>query len=157
LLLPGWSRVSAQEFLPSFPPSTATPEATTAAGPPQTALPPEKVEFPTASCSDGCQDDEKAKPFWAKNPPVTRFPRPGFFCIPPTGPGYYSAWDLLQGNERENPPKFPYGPIGPTPFSFFNADFRYLDDPQNTQTDWLDCTKRIHFGDNWLLSFGGEE
>jgi hypothetical protein len=81
----------------------------------------------------------------------------GFFYTPPTGPGYYSAWDLLKGNKREKPPRFPYGPVCLTPFPFFDADFRYLDDPQNTQDDWLDFTKRIHLGDHWLFSVGGEE
>jgi hypothetical protein len=81
----------------------------------------------------------------------------GFFSIPPAGPGYYTAWDCLRGNELQSTPKYPYGPLGVTPFSFFDADFRYLDDPKNTQHDWLDCTKRIHLGDSWLLSVGGEE
>src|SRR5262249_24079419 len=138
-------------------PSTAPLDTKATAAGPQTAMPKEKVELAPESCPDGCQDGDDAKPFWAKNPPVTPFPPVGFFYTPPTGPGYYSASDLLRGKERENPPRFPYGPIGPTPFSFFNADFRYLDDPQNTQNDWLDCTKRIHLGDHWLLSVGGEE
>jgi hypothetical protein len=81
----------------------------------------------------------------------------GFFPFPPTGPGYYTAWDCLRGRELQAAPKFPYTPVAITPFSFFDADFRYLDDPNNTQHDWLDFTKRIHLGDNWLLSFGGEE
>src|SRR5262249_47020938 len=98
-----------------------------------------------------------SKPFWATNPPVTPFPRPAFFFIPPSGPGYYTAWECLTGNELENTPKYPYSPISITPFSFFDADFRYLDDPKNTQHDWLDFTKRIHIGDNWLFSVGGEE
>jgi Alginate export len=42
-------------------------------------------------------------------------------------------------------------------FPFYDNDFRYLDDPNNTQYDWLDPIKRIHLGDNWLLSLGGEE
>jgi hypothetical protein len=115
------------------------------------ALPPTAVEAAPASAA------ADPKPFWATKPPVTPFPKVGFFYIPPTGPGYYSAWDVCTDNYRENPPKFPYGPTCITPFTFFDADFRYLDDPKNTQHDWLDCTKRIHGGDNWLLSFGGEE
>src|SRR5579871_1049920 len=94
---------------------------------------------------EACPAEPEKKPFWATNPPVTPFPRPAFFLFPPSGPGYYSAWDCLTGNYRENAPKFPYSPISITPFSFFDADFRYLDDPNNTQHDWLfDLTKRIH-------------
>src|SRR5438105_5268451 len=42
------------------------------------------------------------------------------------------------------------------PDSFFNADFRYLDDPDNTQRDFFDCLHRIHLRDNWMFSTGGE-
>jgi hypothetical protein len=112
--------------------------------------------YPVPASSARAAGDE-AKPFWATNPPVTPFPRLGFYAILPTGPGYYSFLDLLRGQELENPPKYPYGPISPTPFSFFDADFRYLDDPNNTQHDWLDFTKRMHLGDCWLFSVGGEE
>src|SRR5262249_29251439 len=35
--------------------------------------------------------------------------------------------------------------------------YKYLDDPNNTQHDWADCTKRIKFCDNWMFSIGGEE
>jgi hypothetical protein len=115
----------------------------------------EPVPAPPAAApvEPACQVDD----FWAKNPPVTPFPRLGNFYFTPTGPGYYSLLDVLMGNERANAPKFPYGATGITQFSFFNADFRYLDDPNNTQHDWLDFTKRIHLGDNWLFSVGGDE
>ncbi len=40
---------------------------------------------------------------------------------------------------------------------FFNADnFGYLDDPNNTEHDFFDPLKRIHLGDNWLFTSGGE-
>ncbi len=97
------------------------------------------------------------KSVWAKVPPVTPIPRPGNFFILPTGPGYYSLLDVVEGNYREKPPKFPYPPFCIDAGSFFDNDFRYLDDPNNTQHDYLDPIKRIHLGDNWLLSFGGEE
>jgi hypothetical protein len=94
---------------------------------------------------------------WSKFPPVRNpIPRLGWFTIPPDGPGFYSLLDLLRGNEREKPPKYPYPPISPYPGSFFDADYRYLDDPNNTQHDWLDCLKRIHLGDNLMFSTGGE-
>ena len=41
-------------------------------------------------------------------------------------------------------------------FSFFDTDFRYLEDPENTSHDWLDRFKRMHLGDNWLMAVGGE-
>jgi hypothetical protein len=94
---------------------------------------------------------------WTKVPPISPLPRVGVFPMPPTGPGYYSLKDVLTGNWRESPPKFPYPPVSADFYSFFNADFRYLDDPKNTQHDFFDPIKRIHCGDDWLLSFGGEE
>jgi hypothetical protein len=125
---------------------------------PASPMPPVTSEPAAVPAADCCPAGGDGKPFWATKPPVTPFPRPAFFFITPTGPGYYSALDCLTGNERANAPKFPYSPIAITPFSFFDADFRYLDDPNNTQHDWLDdCTKRIHLGDNWLFSVGGEE
>jgi len=112
----------------------------------------------SAEGSDAAAAPEE-KPFWTKVPPLTPLPRTGWFQIPPSGPGYYSLYDLLVDNYREKPPKFPYPPICVDAFSFYDGDFRYLDDPNNTQFDWLDPIKRIHFGecDNWLLSLGGEE
>src|SRR5258707_2511258 len=83
-------------------------------------------------------------------------PRPGSFIIPPGGPGYYSLLDILTHNERPDRPKQPNMAVSPVFFSFFDADFRYLDDPNNTQHDWLDVLKRMHPNDNWLLSVGGE-
>jgi Alginate export len=124
---------------------------------PEPPAPAATAESSPPATVEGCPAGEPQKPFWATNPPVTVFPPPGNFAPPPTGPGYYSAWDWIIGNYRDNPPKFPYGPISICPFPFFMADFRYLDDPTNTQEDWLDFTKRIHLGDCWLLSVGGEE
>ncbi len=92
-----------------------------------------------------------------RKPPLMPIPRTGMFLIPPTGQGYYSFRDWLEGNYREKPPKFPWPPVSPFIGSFFDADFRYLDDPKNTQFDWLDPVKRIHPTDHWLLSIGGEE
>jgi hypothetical protein len=99
---------------------------------------------------DGC------KSFWSKVPPISPLPRTGPFIIFPSGPGYYSLMDVVQDNYRQNAPKTPWPPVSPDFFSFYDADFRYLDDPNNTQHDWLDPLKRIHIGDNWLMSIGGE-
>jgi hypothetical protein len=128
---------------------TATlPEATSATAPDSQAA--------TAPADKAPANDPPKSP-WSKVPPVTPIPRMGNFQILPTGPGYYSLLDYLEGNYREKPPKYPWPPFSIDPGSFFNNDFRYLDDPKNTQHDYLDPIKRIHFGDNWLLSIGGEE
>jgi hypothetical protein len=120
--------------------------------------PPTVSTTPEAAPAEGEKKEEKEKPpFWTTVPHLSPLPRTGNFIIPPTGPGYYSLLDCLQGNERKDPPKAPWPPISPDFFPFYDADFRYLDDPKNEQHDWLDCIKRIHCGDNWLLSLGGEE
>jgi Alginate export len=94
---------------------------------------------------------------WAKVPVVPFvLPRPGFFVIPPTGPGYYTGLDCLLGNYQEKPPAYPYPRNGINIFRFFDFSFAYLDKPDNTEHDLLDPLKRIHLGDDWLLSFGGE-
>ena len=103
------------------------------------------------------KEGEEDKPFWTNVPPIRPFPRPGLFLIYPSGPGYYSFRDFLEDNYRDAPPKSPYPPTCITFGSFYDADFRYLDDPKNTQHDLFDPLKRIHLSDNWLLSFGGEE
>jgi hypothetical protein len=100
---------------------------------------------------------EEGTPFWTTVPHLSPYPRTGNFIIPPSGPGYYSLQDYLTDNYRDKPPKAPWPPISADFFPFYDADFRYLDDPNNTQHDWLDPIKRIHIGDNWLLSLGGEE
>jgi hypothetical protein len=93
---------------------------------------------------------------WLKVPPIFPMPRTGDFPIPPSGPGYYSLWDCVQDKYREKPPQAPYGAVCIMPFSFFNADWRYLDDPKNTQHDYLDFLHRIHLGDNWMFDTGGQ-
>jgi hypothetical protein len=105
--------------------------------------------------ADDCKDGEKSP--WLKVPPISPFPLTGYFQILPDGPGYYSLKDVLCDEYREKPPKNPYPPVSPFFFSFYDADYRYLDDPNNTQHDWSDCYHRIHLGDNWLFSTGGEE
>jgi len=91
-----------------------------------------------------------------KNVPTPRpAPRMGSFPIPPTGPGAYSLLDALRGEELAGPPKYPYPRFGLMAPSFFDADFRYLDDPKNTECDFYDPLKRIRVGDNWMFSTGG--
>ncbi|OWK35905.1 hypothetical protein FRUB_08468 [Fimbriiglobus ruber] len=89
-------------------------------------------------------------------PPIQPFPRQGNFYIAPSGPGYYTLFDFIRGRELPDRPKNPYLQWGQNANSSFNADFRYLDDPKNTQFDFFDPLKRIHVGDDWLFSTGGE-
>jgi hypothetical protein len=93
---------------------------------------------------------------WSKVPAVRPMPRLGNFPIPPSGPGYYSLHDWLHGITRKQPPKYPYPPSALIPYSFFDADFRYLEDPKNTQHDLFDPLHRMHLGDCWLLATGGQ-
>lgn len=94
-------------------------------------------------------------PFY-NTPPILNFSRLGLYPIPPTGPGYYSFWDALTDNYRPKPPPFPWGRISLKPFPFYDTDFRYLDDPQNTYHMWSDGLKRRQIGDGFLFSTGGE-
>jgi len=89
-------------------------------------------------------------------PVVTKVPPLGSQTIPPTGPGYYSFQELLEGDERQAPPKYPYPRFGLIPPSFFDMSFAYLDDPCNTDHDLLDCLKRIEVGEQFLFSAGGD-
>lgn len=93
---------------------------------------------------------------WTKLPPHRPHPRPGYFLLPPTLPGYYSFHDWVVSNYREKPPAQPWGGFLIYQPSFFDADFRYLEKPDNTQWDVWDPLKRIHPTDDWLLSFGGQ-
>lgn len=93
---------------------------------------------------------------WSKVPPIHVFARPGYFGVPPTGPGYYSLWDCLRGNYSDKPPKYGYLPFALQPPSFFDMDFRYLEDPKTPPKDLLEGLHRLHLGDRWLLATGGE-
>lgn len=117
---------------------------------PAATVPTQEAASPAATNCDCCETFD-----WKKVPPVCIFPRPGFFPNQPTGCGYYSLQDQIRGECREAPPKYGYPCFGLMQPSFFDADFRYLDDPKNTDHDVFDALKRIHLGDNWLFSTGG--
>jgi hypothetical protein len=103
------------------------------------------------------KEEPKAPPsFWEKNPPYRLIPKLGNLPVLPTGPGYYSMRDWLEGNYRTAPPKYPYPRFGAMPFGFFDVNFNYLDSPKNTEHDWSDCFHRIHLGCDWLVNTGGE-
>jgi hypothetical protein len=96
------------------------------------------------------------KPWWEKVPPVARFPRPGIFIVWPTGPGYYSLRDWLSDEYREKAPAYPYQRFGLMTQPYFDAEWRYLDKPDNTETDFFDPLKRIRIGDDWMFTTGGD-
>ena len=106
--------------------------------------------------SGPAQKPKAEKSFWETVPDVQPFPRAGNFTIAPTGSGYYTLFDQLNGRYSEKRPKYPHLQWGQNANSFFNVDFRYLDDPKNTERDFFDPLKRIHLGEDWLLSTGGE-
>jgi hypothetical protein len=106
-----------------------------------------------AKVADAC------KPFWQTHPRYPVLPKFGFFFVPPTGEGYYSALDCLTDKYRENPPPYGYNRLALFGFPFFDADFRYVDDPKRNQdVDIFEKMHRIYLGanDNWLLGTGGE-
>ena len=105
------------------------------------------VAEPCAECAAG---------FDFKNVPRVRpATRVGAFPILPTGPGAYSAYDRLAGESREAAPKYPYPPFVLSTLSFFDADWRFVDDPKYSP-DALEKLKRIRVGEDWLLSTGGQ-
>jgi len=127
-------------------------------------LQPVQAPSPNAGPNDACppvaeQPEEKQPPsVWDKVPPLPPPPRVGYFTIPPSGPGFYSLLDQLRGRDRPDPPKVPYPPTASHPNSFYDADYKFLDDPKNRSgLDPFNRLKRIHLGENWMFSAGGEE
>jgi hypothetical protein len=105
-----------------------------------------------APCPGACDGFD-----WKKVPRVRPLPRPGFFPMPPAGPGYYSLLDAIRGDWLEAPPKNPYPRTSAILAPFFDLDnFAYLDDPKNAEHDFFDPLKRVHLGDDWLFVTGGE-
>ena len=55
-------------------------------------------------------------------------PRPGIFPILPTqGLNYYSLLDQLTGEQRTSPPNSGYALHAITPWPYFDAHWRYVD------------------------------
>src|SRR5262249_46162699 len=117
------------------------------------AVPP-TASLPATGTCDPCCDRPTLS--FKDIPPVRPIPRPGNFAVAPKGCGYYSLLHALQDNVRPAPPKFPYPPIALMIFPFYDADFRYLDDPKNEQHDIFDGLHRIRIGDHWLFNTGGQ-
>ncbi|MGE3805924.1 MAG: alginate export family protein [Gemmataceae bacterium] len=101
-------------------------------------------------CCDGASSFD-----WSKVPVILTLPPLGNAPIVPTGPGYYSLMDVLTGTYRQKPPQYGYPRFGLWADCFFNANFKYLDNPKNTDHDYFDCLHRIHIGEKWLFSTGG--
>jgi hypothetical protein len=95
-------------------------------------------------------------PWWEAVPIVSKSTRPGVFPMAPTGPGYYSLFDVIHGDYLEKPPKYPYPRISPIFPGFFDFSFAYLEKPENTEFDFFDPIKRVHLGEDWIFSTGGE-
>jgi hypothetical protein len=112
-------------------------------------------DVPAIASEEG-RSEGSPKSFWETVPPITPYPPPGNFFVPPSGPGYYTLLDLWRDHWLEDRPHNPYLKWSQSANPFFNVDFRYLDNPDNTEVHILDPLKRIHIGDDWLLSFGGE-
>lgn len=145
--------VKAVEPLKSVPP--VVPTVPTLPDVPSTL--PETLPNTEAVPSSDCKTCvTKPESLWAKHPMPFPFPRLGYFTVPSSGPGHYSFADVLHGNTRAKPPAFPYPPFALQPPSFFDADYRYLDNPENQQNDFFDHTKRMHPTPNTMLSVGGQ-
>jgi hypothetical protein len=149
--------IAAPGRISSLPPLLVS-QAPPVAEPPRESTEPAPAGMEMAPKEGDGDGQKKEKSFWETNPPVRPLPPPGLFIPPPKGEGYYSLWDVITDHERKAPPPFPYSRTGAMFNSFFDADFRYLDDPKNEYHDPIfDCLHRIHCGDCWLFSVGGEE
>jgi hypothetical protein len=94
------------------------------------------------------------KSVWDGIPVIQRPAKPGNYGISPTGPGYYSLQDRLQGNCRQTPPPTPYPAFGFMPPSYFDVNWSFLDDPEKSWS-WSDGLKRQPIGCHWLATTGG--
>jgi len=88
--------------------------------------------------------------------PVQPFAPPGAVQVPPTDAGFYTLLAMIQGEEQEKPPRWPYPRGGPIPPSFAEFDFSYLDSIPPEDRDWAERLHRVPVGDHWLVSTGGE-
>lgn len=126
---------------------------------PREEIPPPKKEEKPAEAPAPTPSSPAGNPSrwpWMANLPYRPIPPLGNYPILPTGPGYYSLLDFVTGNYRENPPRSPYPPYALMRNSFFDADFRYLDDPNYVSEDFFDRFHNVHLGDDWLFGTGGQ-
>lgn len=104
----------------------------------------------------GAHGGEREPVDWLKVPPITATPRAGWFTIRPSGPGYYTLFDLVHGDLRPEAPPAPFGLTSSNQTPSYDHDFRYLEKPDNAYHLWSDAYKRVHIGENFLFSTGGE-
>lgn len=117
------------------------------------------VEAPSVGGPSGGQREpqyDPNAPWWTRVPNVQPFPPGGNTIVPPTGPGYYTLLEWVLGNRREAPPKYAYPRFAIMQFSFYNADWRYLDNAAPEDRDPFDFLKRIRFLDDFMFTTGGE-
>src|SRR5262245_44754450 len=98
------SRLAAAALVAAGPAFAQTPPASL---PPVAAPSEPSPPVPCDKCAAEDKKPEEKNPF-ANMPPIQPFPRPGYFGVAPTGPGYYSLLDELRDDYREKPPKYPY-------------------------------------------------
>ena len=88
-------------------------------------------------------------------PPPRRFPRPGNFFIPPSGPGSYSLVDQLRGHSTKAAPRSGYPAATIMAPAFFDADFTYLEGTPAGDRRPFERLKRMRLGDGFVFSTGG--
>lgn len=94
---------------------------------------------------------------WGTIPRAPRpMPRPGNFWVFPTEPGYYSLFDVWQGNWRQKPPRSGYPPFGMMPPSFFDADWRFVEEVHPGERNLVESLKRMHPTDCLIFATGGQ-
>jgi Alginate export len=105
----------------------------------------------------GLAQEAETKPVdWAKVPPLGPRSRSGLFVFRPSGPGYYQLLDLLKREQRLDSPPEPFGLTSVNGVPSFEYDFRFLDKSENTYHPWSSVYKRVHVGEDFLFSTGGE-
>ena len=110
------------DALPAVILTPETPGATTLPASPDSATPPASPS--TLPAAPTPPPPPPTGPRWQ-----TPLPRPGYFAVPPTGPGYYSVLDALRGNELQAPPKYPYPRTSGIFQSNADINWSYLKNP----------------------------
>lgn len=134
-----------------------TPEREPAGQDPASAPQPSKPAAPKHYSIQQDKDTrDTTKEFWERVPPE-RISGPGYFLVQPDKPGYYSLLFWLLEEPSAGPPRTPWPPVSSDGFSFYDANYRYMEEPRSGEVDWFTALKRLHPTDDWLLSVGGEE
>jgi hypothetical protein len=122
---------------------------------------PPAVSMPSVGTKEAAikQPEDTTADFWSKVPPLRPPERTGYFILAPNKPGYYSLLFLLLDEPTYSPTtlRLPYPATAGDGYSFYDANYRYLENPRFGEVDPFSLLKRIHPTDAWLLAFGGEE